>query len=112
MRAPAPSMRPMTTTPAAAAALPWASTLGPPTPSLGLAAADGAVRLAGCPGRGGDATTTWRTILYFEPGRDGARGRARDRALRRDRGRGAPGAVDQDHLASAVFSGTQDLGKS
>jgi hypothetical chaperone protein len=80
--------------------------------SLGLAAGDGGVRLAQLPGWGGGATTTWRTVLYFEPDATVLAGAP---AIDRYAETGGEGRLVQSiksHLSSAAFNRTTIAGKT
>ena len=112
MRAPAPSMRPMTTTPAAAAAPFLGIDFGTTNTSLGLAAADGSVHLARLPGRGGGETTTWRTVLYFDPDATVLAGAPAIDRYAETEGEGRLIQSIKSHLASAAFTRTMIFGKT
>jgi hypothetical chaperone protein len=72
--------------------------------AVGLARADGAIELAALPGPGGAPATTWRTILYFEPGSAPVAGApAIDRYLEAE-GEGRLVQSMKSHLASASFT--------
>jgi hypothetical chaperone protein len=81
--------------------------------AVGLARRDGQVRLAGLPGAGGSAATTWRTVLYFEPGEDEVRAGAPaiERYLEVE-GEGRLIQSLKSHLASASFSRTTIDGRT
>ncbi len=80
--------------------------------AVGLARRDGQVRLASLPGAGGAAATTWRTVLYFEPGEDVRAGApAIDRYLEVE-GEGRLIQSLKSHLASASFSRTTIDGRT
>jgi hypothetical chaperone protein len=72
--------------------------------AVGLARPDGAIELAALPGPGGEPATTWRTILYFEPGSAPVAGTpAIDRYLEAE-GEGRLVQSMKSHLASASFT--------
>jgi hypothetical chaperone protein len=72
--------------------------------AVGLARPDGRIELAALPGPGGVPATTWRTILYFEPGGPPIAGApAIDRYLDAE-GEGRLVQSMKSHLASASFT--------
>jgi hypothetical chaperone protein len=84
--------------------------------AVAIAEPSGRARLLPLPGAGGTAGSTWRTILYFEPG-DGpnevvvtAGGRAIERYAETE-GQGRLVQSIKSHLASELFSGTQAFGR-
>jgi len=80
--------------------------------AVGLAAPDGAVRLAELPGAGGAPASMWRTVLYFEPGAAPCAGApAIERYLEHE----CEGRLVQSiksHLASASFTRTIIVGRT
>jgi len=80
--------------------------------AVGLATADGVVRLAELPGAGGRAVTTWPSVLFFEA--DGGGIAAGAPAIERYLDSGGDGRLIQSiksHLASASFTATQIAGR-
>jgi hypothetical chaperone protein len=89
------------------------------TTNSAVAVADdtGAVRLLPLPAPGGGVASTWRTILYFEAGERAGEVlvSAGTPAMERYAQSGGQGRLVQSiksHLASALFSGTQAMGRS
>jgi hypothetical chaperone protein len=80
--------------------------------SLGLAASDGGVRLAQLPGRGGRVTTTWRTVLYFEPDATVFAGAPAIDRYAETEGEGRLVQSIKSHLSSAAFTRTTIAGKT
>jgi len=80
--------------------------------SLGLAASDGTVRLAELPGRGGAATTTWRTVLFFEPDATVFAGAPAIDRYAETEGEGRLVQSIKSHLSSAAFTRTMICGKN
>ncbi len=105
-------MRPMTTTHPAPAAPFLGIDFGTTNTSLGLADRDGNVRLASLPGRGGGATTTWRTVLYFDPDATVLAGAPAIDRYAETEGEGRLIQSVKSHLASAAFTRTMIFGKT
>ena len=80
--------------------------------AVGLASADGGIRLAELPGAGGGVVTTWPSVLFFEA--DGGGIAAGAPAIERYLDSGGDGRLIQSiksHLASASFTRTQIGGR-
>jgi len=106
----------MTTTPATPGA-PFAAPFlgidfGTTNTSLGVADADGSVHLASLPGRGRVATTTWRTVLYFDPDAGVLAGAPAIDRYAETEGEGRLIQSIKSHLASAAFTRTMIFGKT
>jgi hypothetical chaperone protein len=84
--------------------------------AIAVADGDGTARLLPLPGPAGSQASTWRTILYFEPGDRpntvdiSAGGQAIER-YELSEGQGRLVQSIKSHLASELFSGTQALGR-
>ena len=80
--------------------------------AVGLAASDGSVRLAELPGRDGGVTTTWRTVLYFEPDATVFAGAPAITRYAETEGEGRLVQSIKSHLSSAAFTRTMIAGKT
>jgi hypothetical chaperone protein len=80
--------------------------------SLGVADGGGGVRLAALPGRGGGTTTTWRTVLYFDPDGTVVAGAPGIDRYAETEGEGRLIQSVKSHLASAAFTRTVIAGKT
>src|SRR5215831_6871241 len=80
--------------------------------SLGLAASDGSVRLAELPGRGGGSSTTWRTVLFFEPDATVFAGAPAIDRYAETEGEGRLVQSIKSHLSSAAFTRTMICDKN
>jgi hypothetical chaperone protein len=80
--------------------------------AVGLAGGDGAVQLARLPGPDGGTTTTWRTVLFFEPDATIYAGAPAIRRYVETEGEGRLVQSIKSHLASASFTRTMIAGKT
>lgn len=79
--------------------------------AVAVAAADGSVRMAELPVPGGGHTSTWRTVLYFEPSGQLTAGPAAIARYLETQGEGRLVQSIKSHLASESFSTTTICGR-
>ncbi|HUS62969.1 MAG TPA: Hsp70 family protein [Kofleriaceae bacterium] len=80
--------------------------------AVAVAGADGPARLTPLPGPGGEAATTWRTVLFFEPGAAARGGAPAIERYLECEGDGRLVQSIKSHLSSATFSRTQIAGRT
>jgi hypothetical chaperone protein len=80
--------------------------------AVAVAGAHGPARLTALPGPGGEPATTWRTVLFFEPGAPARGGAPAIERYLECEGDGRLVQSIKSHLSSATFSRTQIAGRT